>query len=272
MALGATCLLFVIGCTSAPATPTTAPAPTAAPAKPAASPAAASPAPSPVASPSVAASPAALAAASPAASPAASVVPSPSAAAAVASPSPSAAAVDNSPYQSAILFSGSPTAGFTLQSTDITANTTIPVMFTCAAPGGGTSPQLSWSGAPANTQSYVLVEQDPDTATPNTHWLVYNIPASVTQLAQGQTEEQATLSNGAMQGQDHAQGIFPTFALIGYEGACPPPGAPAHHYTFQLFALDQMLNVPPGANINVLKAAMAGHILAQTELVAPFNR
>ena len=173
-------------------------------------------------------------------------------------------AVDNTPYQSALLFTGSPTAGFTLTSTDISEGTTIPVMFTCSAPGGGTSPQLSWSGAPPNTQSFVLVEQDPDTAIPNTHWLVYNIPASVTQLAQGQPTEQPTLANGAMQGQDHARGILPTFALLGYEGACPPPGAAAHHYTFQLFALDQMLNLQPEATINQVKAAMAGHIVGQT--------
>jgi hypothetical protein len=197
------------------------------------------------------------------------VVPSPSAAAAAASPS---VVVDNSPYQAAVLFAGPATSGFVLTSSDISDGTTIPVMFTCAAPGGGTSPQLSWTGAPPNTQSFVLVEQDPDTPTPNTHWLVYNIPASVTQLAQGQTAEQGTLSNGAMQGQDHAQGILPTFALIGYEGACPPPGAAAHHYTFQLFALDQMLPLQPGATINQVKAAMANHIVGQTELVAPFNR
>ena len=181
-------------------------------------------------------------------------------------------AVDNTPYQSALLFTGSPTAGFTLTSADISEGTTIPVVFTCSAPGGGTSPQLSWSGAPPNTQSFVLVEQDPDTAIPNTHWLVYNIPASVTQLAQGQPTEQPTLSNGAMQGQDHARGILPTFALLGYEGACPPPGAAAHHYTFQLFALDQMLALQPGATINEVKAAMADHIVGQTELVAPYNR
>jgi Raf kinase inhibitor-like YbhB/YbcL family protein len=145
-------------------------------------------------------------------------------------------------------------------------------MFTCVAPGGGTSPQLSWSGAPTTTQAYALVEQDADTATPNTHWLVYNIPASVTQLERGQPEEVATLPNGALQGQDHAQGIEATFALIGYEGACPPPGAAAHHYTFQLFALDGMLPLQPASSITALKAAMAGHIVGQTELVAPFNR
>ncbi len=181
-------------------------------------------------------------------------------------------AVDNTPYQSALVLSGSPTAGFTLESTDISAGTAIPVMFTCTAPGGGTSPQLSWSGVPPNTQSFVLIEQDPNTNPPNTHWLVYNIPADVTELAQGQPTEQPTLSNGAMQGQDHAQGILPTFALLGYEGACPPPGAAPHQYTFQLFALDQTLPLQPGATVNQVKAAMASHIIGQTQLVAPYSR
>jgi Raf kinase inhibitor-like YbhB/YbcL family protein len=256
-------MLVMAGCSSAaPATPTSPPAP---PAKPTQAPVA----PSPVAVVSPSAVAAVKPAASPAASPGAAVGPSPSAAAGVPSPSP---AIDNSPYQSAVLFTGTPMAGFLLQSTDISAGTTIPTMFTCVAPGGGISPQLSWSGAPPNTQSYALVEQDPDTPTPNTHWLVYNIPARVTELAQGQPAEQPTLSNGAMQGQDHAQGILPTFALIGYEGACPPPGAAPHRYTFQLFALDQMLPLQPGATINALKAAMAGHIVGQTELIAPFSR
>src|SRR5579859_4687075 len=221
-------MLVVAGCSSAaPSSPTSPPAP---PPKPTLAPVAPSPSPS-------------------AAAGVASPLPSPSAAAGVASPSP---VIDNSPYQSAVLFTGTPTAGFTLQSTDISAGATIPTMFTCAAQGGAVSPQLSWSGAPPNTQSYALVEQDPDTPTPNTHWLVYNIPASVTQLAQGQPPEQPTLSNGAMQGQDHARGILAAFALIGYEGACPPPGAAAHHYTFQLFALDQMLPLQPAATINAV--------------------
>jgi Raf kinase inhibitor-like YbhB/YbcL family protein len=91
-------------------------------------------------------------------------------------------------------------------------------------------------------------------------------------LSQGQPDEQNTLPDGGMQGQDHANGILPTFALIGYEGACPPPGGPAHHYTFQLYALDQMLALQPGATVNQVKAAMAGHIIGQTELVAPYSR
>jgi Raf kinase inhibitor-like YbhB/YbcL family protein len=255
----AAAVVLIAGCTSAaPAAPTSAPATTAPAASPAAKPVASPPALSPSPSPS--------AAVKPAASPAASIVPSPSAGA---SPSP---AISNAPYVTAILFTGVPSPGFTLQSSAFNEGGTIPMMYTCSAPGGGTSPQLSWSGAPANTASFTLVEQDADTATPNTHWLVYHIPGNATQIEANQPTETRTLPNGAMQGQDHAQGIFATFALIGYEGACPPPGAAAHHYTFQLFALDQMLPLQPGATINDLKSAMAGHIVGQTELVALYSR
>src|SRR5260370_32431565 len=94
--------------------------------------------------------------------------------------SSAAPSLPTSPHQSAVLFSGTPTAGFTLQSTDITAGNTIPTMFTCVAQGGGTSPQLSWSGVPPNTQSYPLAEQDPATPTPNTHWLSATLLTRVT--------------------------------------------------------------------------------------------
>jgi hypothetical protein len=36
--------------------------------------------------------------------------------------------------------------------------------------------------------------------------------------------------------------------------------------------LDQLLPLQPGATINEVKAAMAGHTVGQTELVAPFSR
>ena len=57
------------------------------------------------------------------------------------------------------------------------------------AGGQGVSPQLSWTGAPANTAAYVLVMHDVDVAIPAgnvagdiTHWVVWNIPASATSL------------------------------------------------------------------------------------------
>src|SRR5436190_2557494 len=111
--LGATCTAMVLGCQSAPATPTTAPAPAAQPTTASAASAAASPA--------VAASPAAVA--SPAAKPSAS--PSSSA-------SPSPLAVGSPVAIPQMAMSGTATPGFTLQSSAFKDGDTLPTEFTCA--------------------------------------------------------------------------------------------------------------------------------------------
>jgi Raf kinase inhibitor-like YbhB/YbcL family protein len=73
------------------------------------------------------------------------------------------------------------------------------------------------------------------------------------------------VANGGMQGLNGR-------GQVGYLGACPPPGAPAHHYTFQLFALDATLPLQPGATISDVRTALNGHVVAQTQLVALFGR
>jgi Raf kinase inhibitor-like YbhB/YbcL family protein len=134
-------------------------------------------------------------------------------------------------------------------------------------PNGATSPPLSWAGAPANTRTFALIEQDMDVPAPNgpvVHWLTFNIPANVTSLTQGlpQTE---TLPNGATQGVN-------SLRTLGYIGSCPPPGAAPHHYVFQLFALDTTLNARSPALLPDVYPMMQGHILAQTQLASTFGR
>jgi hypothetical protein len=111
----------------------------------------------------------------------------------------------------------------------------------------------------------VLVDQDVDGAAPNTvsHWVTYSIPPTVTQFEAAQPAD-PTLPNGALQGLNARR-------AIGYLGACPPAGTPAHHYTFQLFALDTPLTVAPGATVLDVQSAMTGHIVAQTKIVALFG-
>jgi Raf kinase inhibitor-like YbhB/YbcL family protein len=59
---------------------------------------------------------------------------------------------------------------------------------------------------------------------------------------------------------------------VGYKGPRPPEGDPAHHYHFQVFALDNKLELPAGANREELLKAMGGHVLAKGELVGWFKR
>jgi Raf kinase inhibitor-like YbhB/YbcL family protein len=166
-----------------------------------------------------------------------------------------------------LLAVGTVTPGFTLTSSAFSDNGTLPSEYSCAASNGGVSPPLAWSGAPSTARAFALVDQDQDVPPPNgpfTHWVVYNLPAGVTQLEASQPTT-PTLPNGGLQGLNGR-------GQTGYLGACPPPGAAPHRYTFQLFALDGPLSVQPGAPIGAVRDAMSGHVVAQTQLIANFGR
>jgi Raf kinase inhibitor-like YbhB/YbcL family protein len=161
---------------------------------------------------------------------------------------------------------GAATSGFTLTSAAFQDGGTLPTENSCDGPNGGISPQLAWTGAPANAQGFVVVVQDQDAGAPNTitHWVVYNIPAATTEMP-ANTPVATTLANGAMQGVNARQ-------TIGYIGSCPPAGQPAHHYNYQVFAVDGPLAVPPGATLPAVATAMNGHTVGQTKIVAMFGR
>ncbi len=128
-----------------------------------------------------------------------------------------------------------------------------------------TSPALAWSGVPGAAKSVAIMLEDPDAALkPTTHWLVANIPTSVTQLSANQPKTDA-LASGAMQGGNIT-------GKIGYYGPHPPPADKPHNYHFQVFALDTTLNLPAGFNRQALLDAMRGHVVARGEVVGTYQR
>jgi Raf kinase inhibitor-like YbhB/YbcL family protein len=140
--------------------------------------------------------------------------------------------------------------------------TTIPDVYTCK--GKDISPSLSWKEIPAGTKSIALIMDDPDAPGGTfVHWVLYNVPAGTQKMPEGMPYDK-TLPDGSMQG-------MTDFGRTGYGGPCPPPGKP-HRYFFKIFALDSMINLPPGASKKQLENVMAGHILAKGEIIGMYKR
>lgn len=137
-----------------------------------------------------------------------------------------------------------------------------------AATGEDISPPLQWEKGPKGTKSFVVIMEDPDAGEnpPFVHWLMYNIPADTTHLPKGiPAVAQLEKPKGALQGVNDR-------GNIGYFGPKPPPEDSAHHYHFQVFALDKKLNITFGANREELLSAMKGHVLASGRIIATYDR
>jgi len=126
------------------------------------------------------------------------------------------------------------------------------------------SPALNWAGAPPATQSLALICDDPDAPMGTwVHWVIYDLPPTATGLAEGVAKTPA-LPDGSKQGVNDYQ-------RTGYGGPCPPPGKP-HRYFFKLYALDVRPDLKPGLTKADLVKAMAGHILAEGQLMGTYQR
>jgi Raf kinase inhibitor-like YbhB/YbcL family protein len=137
----------------------------------------------------------------------------------------------------------------------------IPVPNTCDGPD--VSPDLGWTGAPADTKTLALICDDPDAPVGTwVHWVLFNIPAGETGLP-AEVAPDPVLGNGATHGTND-------FGRLGYGGPCPPGGT--HRYFFKLYALDTALGLESGATKAQVEAAMQGHVLAEAQLMGRYKR
>jgi Raf kinase inhibitor-like YbhB/YbcL family protein len=73
---------------------------------------------------------------------------------------------------------------FSLKTTAFAVGGEIPKKYTCD--GTDVSPALNWNDAPAGTQSFALIADDPDAPVGTwTHWIIWNIPAKSVGLPEG---------------------------------------------------------------------------------------
>ena len=144
-------------------------------------------------------------------------------------------------------------------------NGPIPARYTCD--DKDISPPLEWSGLSTQAKSFVLIVDDPDAPDPSApkmtwvHWILYNIPANVTTLAENIAVK--NLPAGTREGKNDWQ-------RTGYGGPCPPVGR--HRYFHKLYSLDVEfpdLGQPTKAE---LEHAMKGHIIEQVELIGTYER
>jgi Raf kinase inhibitor-like YbhB/YbcL family protein len=149
---------------------------------------------------------------------------------------------------------------FTLSSSGFDNGDAIPRRFTCD--GDNTSPELTWSGEPAGTQSFVLIMDDPDAPAGTwSHWLLWDIPATVHSLP-----EDYRASRPAHAGVND-------FGKSGYGGPCPPKRHGPHRYFFRLYALSTArLEVRAGADRKGLDRALKTHVLGMAEYMGTYER
>jgi Raf kinase inhibitor-like YbhB/YbcL family protein len=162
---------------------------------------------------------------------------------------------------------------FRLTSTTIQNDTMVPssLVFNselgsiCA--GGNESPELSWTDPPRGTKSFVFVVFDKTAGF--THWGVYNIHLSTTQLA-------ANAGSNASETTSFGDQIVNDAGLFGYTGPCPPSGL-VHHYQFTVYALDvDHIDLHPSpapffADAETLYRAMFDHVLGSASITDPFS-
>ncbi len=134
--------------------------------------------------------------------------------------------------------------------------------------GEDLSPPLTWQGLPAAARELALIVDDPDAPTkePWVHWVIYNLPATLTELAEGIAPAvHAPVAPGAIQGKN-------SWSTIGYRGPAPPKGHGTHRYYFKLYALDAALRLPEGLDKEGLLKKMEGHVVAEAALLGTYQR
>jgi Raf kinase inhibitor-like YbhB/YbcL family protein len=152
---------------------------------------------------------------------------------------------------------------FTLKSNELGGQATQRQFFNSfGCHGDNVSPELSWENTPAGTQAFAVTMYDKDAPTGSGfwHWVVFNIPASTTELKSGAGDaSKGLLPAGTVQG-------MTDFGKPGYGGPCPPPGAP-HEYLITVYALKAPLKLDQSASPAFVGFNLNAGMLAKASIV-----
>lgn len=173
---------------------------------------------------------------------------------------------------SALILFGSMTlqAGqFTLYSNDLSGQLTKTQEFSgFGCDGENTSPELHWSDAPKGTKSFAITVYDPDAPTGSGwwHWVVFNLPSSMTSLPSG-------FGDTAKKQMTQAVQSITDFGKAGFGGACPPKGDRPHRYMFTVHALNvDHLELDEKASPALVGYMINAHSLGKSTIVSYYGR
>jgi len=145
-----------------------------------------------------------------------------------------------------------------LNSSAFLNGSSIPARYTCD--GENSSPPLTWTRVPVRARSLALVMQDTDApGGAFVHWTVYGLPRGSSGMSPGR------IPAGSAEGVNSS-------GRPGYTGPCPPEGDPAHHYVFTLYALEADPDLPSGASLASVRAAVAEHTVTSGTLTGTYRR
>jgi Raf kinase inhibitor-like YbhB/YbcL family protein len=159
---------------------------------------------------------------------------------------------------------------FTLQSKDLSGQGTKALEFDgFGCDGKNVSPELHWSYVPARTKSYAITMYDPDAPTGSGwwHWLVFDLPSSVKEIASN-----AGKSSLNLMPKEAIQSIT-DFKAYGFGGPCPPKGHGIHQYIITIYALDvDKLGLDKDANPATVGFYLHSHTIEKASLVVYYKR
>lgn len=159
---------------------------------------------------------------------------------------------------------------FTLSSSDVGGEASVNQEFNgFGCTGKNQSPQLLWKNAPAETKSFAITMYDPDAPTGSGwwHWVVFDIPSTVMELAAGAGNLALNLTpSGAIQS-------ITDYGVVGYGGPCPPEGHGFHQYIITVHALKtDKLGLDQNANPATVGYYLWQNTLAKASLVIYYKR
>jgi Raf kinase inhibitor-like YbhB/YbcL family protein len=125
--------------------------------------------------------------------------------------------------------------------------------------GKNLAPAFRWFSVPTGTKSFAFTMFDVDAPVAGGfhHWIVYNIPRRVTNLA---GHHHNPFSEGTND--------YPT---LGYGGPCPPADGQIHHYIFTVYALSAAHIKGVHLTYPQLIQAIAPYVLGATSMVGKFR-